>query len=162
MKWPFAAGLAAAFLALWLSPSPALTEGTGPFAGMSGAWTGSGVVSMQSGANERIRCRASYNAEQSGTKLQLELRCASDSYKFEFKSNVNSEGGAISGIWSETLRNAAGTVLGRARGGHIEVKVESPSFTANMAVNTRGDKQQVTIRPQGAEVTNVSIQLSRS
>ena len=33
----------------------------GPFAGLAGAWNGSGRIEMQSGTSERIRCRAVYS-----------------------------------------------------------------------------------------------------
>src|SRR5262245_5884287 len=70
---------------------------TGPFTGMAGTWAGSGAITLASGAKEQIRCKAAYNVGGSGAKLDLVIRCASASYKFELQSNVASTNGAISG-----------------------------------------------------------------
>ena len=76
----------------------------GPFFGLSGSWSGSGTITMSNGAAERIRCRATYAVNGAGRALQQTLRCASDSYRLEISSNVVSEGGALSGSWSEATR----------------------------------------------------------
>ena len=59
------------------------------------------MISLNTGAKEKIRCRAVYRVAETGADLQLELRCASDSYKFELQSAVSHSDGAISGTWSE-------------------------------------------------------------
>jgi hypothetical protein len=134
---------------------------TGPFANLSGSWAGSGVIKMSSGANERIRCRVTYAVQDGGNSLKQELRCASDSYKFELNSNVVQNGDSISGTWSEATRNLGGSISGHASRNVIQARAESPTFTALFAVNTRGDHQQVSIQSPGSEVTEVSINLSR-
>jgi hypothetical protein len=115
---------------------------------------------MPGGASERIRCRVRYLVVD-GTKLQQDLRCASASYKFDVKSNVTYEAGAISGTWTESTRNVTGTVSGNANGDQVQVRVEGGGFGANMTVRTRGKQQSVLIRPHGMGVTEVAIQLSR-
>ena len=72
-----------------------------------------------------------------------------------------SYGGAISGSWSEASRNASGTISGRAAGDHIEAAARGESFSANLSLTTRGGQQTVSIRPQGTNVTAVSIALNR-
>src|SRR5215212_9282523 len=54
-----------------------------PFAHLAGSWSGQGKITVQNGTSERIRCRGTYRAGETGTTLSLSLRCASDSYKFE-------------------------------------------------------------------------------
>jgi hypothetical protein len=134
---------------------------TGPFSGLSGSWSGSGTVTLSNGSSERIRCRATYVVGSGGNNLQQELRCASDSYRFELRGNVTHSGGQISGNWSEATRNTGGNVSGRASEGYVQAVVLGPAFAANLAVTTRGDRQSVTIRSEGAEVSHVSITLSR-
>jgi hypothetical protein len=146
---------------LILAPSGYAQGAVGPFSGMSGAWAGDGIISLKDGSRERIRCRAQYAVGDAGQNLQMELRCASDSYKFELKSDVKNDGGAISGIWNEALRNAAGYVSGRARTGQIAVKVDSPAFSADLTVHTRGDKQSVTIRSPDSQILEVAINLQK-
>jgi hypothetical protein len=169
MSWrstgPCAHALAAAAFAAMLafSTAPGTAQRmalSGPFAGLPGSWLGGGAVTLASGVRERIRCRATYAALGSDS-VQLDLRCASDSYKFELKSSVNHRAGGISGTWVETLRNAAGHLVGRASGGHIQVRIDSPAFSAQLAVTTRGDRQSVTIRSPGSELSEVSITLTR-
>lgn len=145
-----------------LQAQSAAQAATSPFATLSGSWSGAGTITMANGTSERIRCRAAYSVEAGGRKLVQDLRCASDSYKFELKSNVDYDGGSLSGVWSETIRNAAGNVSGRASGSHINARVEGAAFNANLAVTTRGDRQSVVIRPIGSEFTEVSITLKKS
>ncbi len=84
----------------------------GPFFGLSGYWSGSGTITMSNGAAERIRCRATYAVNGAGRALQQTLRCASDSYRLDISSNVVSEGGALSGSWSEATRGVSGSISG--------------------------------------------------
>src|SRR5438874_11293629 len=77
---------------------------SGPFTGMAGNWSGGGTVTLDDGSTERIRCRATYAVGAGGNGLNQNLLCASDSYKFDLRSNVIAEGGALSGTWSETGR----------------------------------------------------------
>ena len=134
----------------------------GPFLGLSGHWSGAGTVTMTDGATERIRCKASYAVNATGKAVQQTLRCASDSYRFEISSNVISEGGSLSGSWAEATRGASGNISGRASGAEIVVNVAGPGFTAHLDLRTQGDRQSVTIRPQGGtDVTAVSIALRK-
>jgi hypothetical protein len=133
----------------------------GPFAGLSGSWSGGGTVTLANGTSERIRCRASYAVGGGGNNLQQQLRCASDSYTFQLHGNVAHSGGQISGTWSEATRNIGGNVSGRASAGHVQAIILGPAFAANLSVTTRGDRQSVSIRSEGTEVANVSISLSR-
>src|SRR5580700_4238818 len=61
---------------------------SGPFTGMAGSWSGGGTVTLDDGSTERIRCRATYAVGAGGNGLNQTLVCASDSYKFDLKSNV--------------------------------------------------------------------------
>lgn len=134
----------------------------GPFAGLPGTWSGTGNITLSSGATERIRCRATYALGENGKLLQQNLRCASDSYNFDLRSNVQHDGNAISGTWTETTRQAQGTVSGRASPGQIQASIQGPAFSAGLSVATRGDQQSISIRSQGTELTAVSITLNRS
>jgi hypothetical protein len=150
---------AAAMLAV--AERPALAA-EGPFAGLAGSWSGSGAVSLPNGARERIRCRATYTVGSGGNSLQQSLRCASDSYHFELRSSVNSDGSSISGSWSESTRNLNGRVSGRARGNQITALVEANGFSATITIVTNGSRQSVSIRSLSHELAGATISLSRS
>lgn len=134
----------------------------GPFEGMSGSWSGSGKILMSNGANERIRCRATYRVAFGGKNLQQSLKCASDSFNFELQSNVSSDGESISGSWSETTRSVAGRISGRAKGNAIEALVETAGFSASLTMVTQGSRQSVAIKSQRQEFAGISMTLSRN
>jgi hypothetical protein len=95
--------------------------------------------------------------------LRQNLRCASDSYRFDLSSNVVAQGSAISGTWTETTRGASGSLRGRASGaGDVQVRVDSPGFAASLSMRTRGNRQAVSISSSGTALTGVTITLSRA
>jgi hypothetical protein len=61
------------------------------FSALTGSWTGGGIVKTTNGGSERFRCRSVYEPV-AGTKLNLRLNCASDSYNFDLSANVSYEG----------------------------------------------------------------------
>src|SRR5215467_8533931 len=109
---------AAVLFAATVSASPGHAQ-SGPFAGLAGSWHGNGTVTLDDGSTERIRCRATYAV--SGPSMDLTLTCASDAYKFNLQGSVVSEGGAITGTWSESSRGVSGTLQGRGGGGSFQV-----------------------------------------
>jgi hypothetical protein len=115
---------------------------------------------MAGGSKERIRCRANYVVGGSGANLDLTLRCASDSFKFELQSNVARNNGALSGTWAETTRHVGGNVEGNARGNHIAVRV-SGTFSALLGMSTNANQQQISIQSPGSEMASVAISLNR-
>lgn len=133
-----------------------------PFAGMSGVWSGKGTISLEGGAREAIRCRATYAVRADGNALQQTLRCASDSYKIELTSNVVADGNKLAGTWSESTRNVAGEVQGSVSAGRFQVVVSAGTFSADLVLTTRGNSQSVVIRSHGGEFKGANITLSRT
>jgi hypothetical protein len=133
---------------------------TGPFAGMSGSWSGGGTVTLDDDSSERLRCRATYAVRADENGLNLSLTCASDSYKFDLKANVVSERGALSGTWSESSRGVNGSLKGHGTDGNFQVLASAPGLTANLSLTTRGNRQSVTIKSDSA-FRAASISLSR-
>jgi hypothetical protein len=139
----------------------AISGEAAPFTGMAGVWSGSGSISLEDGSKERIRCKATYAVSSEGNGLNQSLLCASDSYKFELKSDVVAKGGTLSGTWQETTRNVGGTLEGRAGNGQFNVIVTAPVFTARLTMTTTGNKQNVAISSEG-QFKGANIALSRS
>jgi hypothetical protein len=150
-----------ALVVVLVLPSAAFAQ-TGGFTALSGSWSGSGSVTLASGATERIRCRATYEVAPSGNTFQQSLRCTSDSYNFDLRSSVVRSGDAVSGTWSETSRNVTGGIAGRVSGSQIQAMIQGPAFSASLTLATQGDRQTVSIRSQGTEVSAVSIVLRRA
>jgi hypothetical protein len=151
---------AAVSAALMLSVSAGHAQSR-PFAGLDGAWSGNGTISLSDGSTERIRCRADYKVNGTGLGLKQNLHCASDSYKFDLSSDVTSQGERISGNWSEASRNVFGNLQGTAGGGKIDVRVEAPGFTASLMLRINGNRQTVQISSKG-DIRGVSITMVRS
>jgi hypothetical protein len=155
--------LAAAALALVLIPAPpARAEGTGPFQVLTGSWSGTGTVNTSDGLHERVKCLAKYVSEKAGNSVQLDLRCASDSYKVEFTSSIVQSGGALSGTWFERTRRVGGGISGKASGNQFNVRASGETFTALLNVTTQGTRQTFSMDSPGAYVPHFSIALNRA
>jgi hypothetical protein len=155
----FSVGLAVALIA---AASHAQAQAVrGPFATFPGSWSGGGAISLASGAVERLHCKAGYRLEDGEATLIQNLNCASDSYKFELRTQIQSTGGDITGRWFEVTRNAEGTIVGRVSGSRIEGTVTGPGFTATLSLQARANQQQVLIRTQGGDITQISAELTR-
>jgi hypothetical protein len=150
--------MAAAVLLFTASFSGSGHAQSSPFAGMAGRWAGGGTVSLDDGSTERIRCRATYAV--GGPEMQLNLLCASDSYKFDLQGDVVDQGGAISGTWSESSRGVTGTLRGQGGGGRFEVVASAAGFNARISLTTRGNRQSVVIQAD-SQFRGATISLSR-
>ncbi|WP_245435750.1 hypothetical protein [Microvirga calopogonii] len=133
-----------------------------PFAGFAGSWSGSGTVALSSGTTERLRCQATYEVASTGTNLRQNLRCTSDSYNFELRTDITAEGGRVAGLWMETTRNLQGRISGRISAGRIDAVVDGPGFSAGIAMAPQGTRQAVSIRSQGTELSQVSVTMTRA
>jgi hypothetical protein len=164
LKWPACRILGAGILVAGLSTlaSPGLSQRGGPFTGLQGTWTGGGSITINTGARENIRCRVTYHVSGGGNTLQQSLRCASDSYRFDLAASVSHSGGSLSGTFSESSRGVGGRLNGRVSGNRITALAEGSGFSATLTVVTTGDRQTVTIRSPGSEVSDVSINLRKS
>jgi hypothetical protein len=151
-----------AFVLLCGTASAASAQSGAPFSGLSGSWSGGGTIAMGDGHSEKIRCKATYEVTPSGIILHQELRCASDSYKFEVRSSLQATDGDLTGTWTETTRQVTGDVTGSIRGDQISTFVKGTGFSARLGVTTRGNAQSVSIRPEGTDVQSVLIELKRT
>jgi hypothetical protein len=152
-------------LALWLfcSGNGRAQRAGGAFERLAGQWAGSGTIDLSNGTREPIKCRASYDLLAEQHRLQLNIRCASDSYNFDLFSSVVLAGHTVSGSWSESTRSVAGTISGTADGDHVQVHAESAGFNANLSLVTRGDRQSVSINTPDpkAGIKGATISLRR-
>lgn len=152
----------AALIAFATLPAHAQKSAPGPFASFIGSWSGTGSVTLADGTKERLRCKVSYSLDNSNETLSQNMRCASDSYKFDLKAEAREKGGTVSGRWTEVTRNASGLLSGRVSGGQIQASVRHPGFTAELTLATRGDNQSITIVSAGNQPVTVSITLNRT
>lgn len=135
-----------------------------PFERLAGTWSGRGIIEMADGNREPLRCRAAYDVLKDGMSLQLNIRCASESYNFDLRSSAELERGRVTGVWSESTMNTGGQLTGRAEGDRIRVVANSDAFAAALTLVTNGHRQTVNIQSQqpDSRVKGASITLSRS
>jgi len=152
-----------AFVLCLLAAGSTVAQDRTPFTRVAGQWSGSGTLQLADGPHEALRCRAAYDVLQHGHNLQLNIRCASESYNFDLRSSANYASGKVTGIWSESSLNTGGTLAGRADGERIGVVASSPSFSANLTLITRGSRQSVAIKSRDpmSKVAGASIALHR-
>jgi hypothetical protein len=159
--YTFNAASLAALLVVSICTGDAKSE-PGPFAALTGSWSGGGTIKKSNGASERIRCRSAF--EPAGaTNLSLRLRCASDSYNFDLTANVAYQGGAISGSFQEATRSVVGGISGHtaSEGRLVQAVAQAPGITSNITMTTRGNRQSVSIVTPGAEVPEITVSLEK-
>ncbi len=152
--------VAIATIGFWAASAAAAP--VGPFAGFGGAWSGLGQVHLANGTKESLHCRATYKVGADGRTMHQSLRCASDSYKFELTSDIESQGNQISGRWSESTRRLAGKLTGQASLGRLNVLVQGDVLNAEVTLVSQGDRQTVTISSPGSQLSGAAISLRRS
>ncbi|HEV3396092.1 MAG TPA: hypothetical protein VG100_08120 [Xanthobacteraceae bacterium] len=153
----------AALAAMVLLAAPAAhAQAAGPFEALAGSWSGSGIVSTSDGSHERVKCLAKYVSEKAGHGVQLDLRCASDSYKVEFTSSIVETGDSLSGNWFERTRRVGGQISGKTNGNQFNVRAAGQTFTALLNVKTQGSRQTFSMESPGAWVPEFSIALNRA
>jgi hypothetical protein len=153
------AGFGAGLVAAMLATAP-MAHAEGAFSGYAGSWTGNGTITIANAGTERIRCKGTYTVNNGGNTLQLALRCASDSYRFDLNSEVTAYGESLNGSWTESSRNVSGQVSGRVSGGQVSALVQTNGYAANFSISTRGAKQSVHVTSKG-DLREVSISLSK-
>src|SRR5262249_6871728 len=107
-----------------------------------------------------LSCRAYYTTKSDGTGLGMAIRCASQSYTIEVRSNLRYEQGKITGTWEERTFNATGTLSGRASGGNLTLTITG-GVSGTMAVALSEGRQTVSITTDTPGLRGVSVQLTR-
>jgi hypothetical protein len=153
-----AASLAGIML-IW--PQIGIAQSDGPFARFVGSWRGSGQVVGTNGNRERITCRANYSVSENGEALTQTLVCVSDSYRVDISSYIVPDGRSVRGYWQEATRQVQGNLTGQVVDGQFEGSVAGLGFTAEISLRSTGRRQVVNVRPQGGDVADVNVVLSR-
>lgn len=155
---------AVVFSLLSLTAVGVQAQKAGPFGRLAGQWSGKGTIDFSDGTHEPIRCKAAYDVLEDQRTLQLNIRCASESYNFDLHGSATNEHGSITGNWNEATRAIGGTLEGKADDGRFHVIATSSVFSATLTMITHGNRQSVAIRSQNPQSTlrGASIALQRS
>lgn len=152
-------GLSSAVAILLASSSPAWA--TSPFAGFAGNWKDGGTIKTD-GGQEAIRCRARYNTASDGSTLNINVNCASDSYRVNIVSTVVAQGSSFSGSWQETTRQISGDVSGHIpEPNTFQASLQTVGGGLQLGARTDGARQAITITSNGSDIQGASIILKR-
>ncbi len=113
------------------------------FSTLPGAWSGTGTVVKDDDTTEPLRCKAKYSLTPSGTIVHLELRCAADSYRMNFVTDLVNQSGTLAGTWKEIDRQVAGPVSGKIDGDVISTHIKGTAFEADVVITTHEGKQTI-------------------
>jgi len=133
----------------------------GPIDLLPGRWSGWGHMMLDGGAVERIKCIATYSAENGGGELRHSLRCASSDYRIDAVARLKVRQGLVSGDWQERTYASGGAVRGVVKGDGIDVMIEGDRFSARMTVDTRQCTQSMRISPEGMGVRRIAVELRK-
>ena len=140
--------------ALAQSGAPAIA---GPFSSMTGEWSGSGKLTYTNGTNERLRCRANYTvrtgrrhrrSQHSLCERQLQDRPHRIYDKRQRRGYRQMERAELQ------LRRS---LTGRVNGSQVDAHAIGNTFSARLSMTTGEHNQSVTIRPETADVTQISV-----
>lgn len=132
-----------------------------PIEGLSGYWSGNGSVVLSNGSTERVKCAVIYKVSEGGSQIRQTMRCASADYKIDSLAELSVKGEKVSGSWEEKTYSATGEVSGKFADNNFVLSIKGVNFTAAMNVSLSDCKQNISISPQGLEVTKISIGLGK-
>lgn len=138
-----------------------LAVSAAPIDTMPGRWSGWGVVTLTNDVKEQVKCVATYFLENSGQRIEQNLRCASADYKIDARAVYNVAGTAVSGTWEERTHSNKGNVQGVMTGDGFKLAITGDTFTARMVMTASECKQSINIVPTGLNVSQVTIGLKK-
>lgn len=145
-----------AMLAATVDPASA-----SPFLALKGTWSGNGVIRLENGSTEAIRCKAYYTMK-GGRDLGMSIRCASPSNKIDLRAGLeHKDDNTVSGTWEERTFNATGQAFGKTSETSMRLDITG-TLTGTVSVIIDGKSQQVSIFSSNAGLNGVTIRLRRS
>ena len=140
--------------------SPAHARASGTFQTLEGVWRGAGRIMLTDGNSQRIRCRAYYRVDESGSELGLAIRCAATDNRIELRAKLNDRGGRLSGSWEERTFNATGEITGQATPGKMDFSIGG-AVEGTMKISYSQRQQSVDITTAADGLRGISIKLRR-
>ena len=147
--------------ALSWSPERALAVATSPFEKLVGRWVGEGRLGVRDNVTEQVKCRVTYVVPGSTDQLQQTIRCASGSGSIEVRSTVTHAAGALTGTWTELVRNMHGDVTGTVTPRGFKVNVQGEGLKANMDIVILGTKQVIEIQFIDSSLIGLTLILAK-
>jgi len=124
-----------------------------------GRWTGEGRLGFAEQKFENVKCRVTYLRTDQPGQLKQNIRCASPSGNIEVLSELQQNGTALSGKWTETVRNMSGNLEGQVTPTGFRVEIKGADLQANMDIIARGPRQLVEIQFHNSTLVGLSLML---
>lgn len=123
-----------------------------PITGLTGRWSGQGMVIPARGARESFKCVVTYSGTNNGSQVLQNLRCQSTNYKLDTATQLLIRGKHVTGRWQEKVYSLAGTVRGTVTSDGFDVLLSGRYFTAKMTIAATSQcEQSVTVTPAKAD-----------
>jgi hypothetical protein len=120
----FAARLGFAALLLISTPTYASAEA------LAGSWSGTGSVTLPSGATEKARCKVSFN-KKGGKTYGMDAVCASSSARVAQSASLEQVGtNKYAGNFTNTEYNVSGTINVTVNGGSLSAALKGGGGSA--------------------------------
>jgi hypothetical protein len=120
--------------------------------GLTGRWSGQGMVIPARGARENFKCVVTYAGAGNGSQVMQNLRCQSANYKLDTATHLLIRGKQVTGRWEERVHSLAGTVSGTVTPDGFDVLLSGRFFTAKMTIAATSQcEQSVTVTPARAD-----------
>jgi hypothetical protein len=147
------AAVACTLLLSWFfAPSGGLAANIAdPIAGLTGRWSGRGLVVPARGAQEDLKCIVTYMGNGNGTQVKQNLRCQGANYKLDTAIHLLINGNRVTGRWADRVHSLGGTVSGTVTPDGLNVRLNGPFFAAQMTIASSQCKQSVTVTPARAD-----------
>lgn len=157
-----AAASAAVMFATPLAAEPAVPQApTASLDQLVGRWTGEGRLGFAENKFENVKCRVTYLRTETPGALKQNIRCASASGNIEVLSELQQDGTALSGKWTETVRNMNGELTGQITPTGFRVEIKGNDLQANMDIMARGPRQLVEIQFHSSTLVGLSLMLTK-
>jgi hypothetical protein len=156
-----AALLLAVLMAAGVGLAAPSAEEPSPFDKLSGRWTGEGRLGVRDNPTETVKCRVTYAVQDEGRQLRQAIRCATQGGSVEIVAAVVHVGGLLSGTWRETTRDWAGDLNGAVTPHGFKVQVRGESFSANMDIIVKDNRQIVEIQFLEGPLIGLTLILTR-
>jgi hypothetical protein len=132
----------------------------GPFPGLVGTWSGSGVAKFDGGKKESLRCKGYYTNTGGPHNLGISIRCANASAKVELRANLVDSNGTVTGSWEERTYNQSGSVTGHASANKLNLSI-SGGIAGSMLVTVGRGSHSVAVLTSGPSLKGINISMSR-
>jgi hypothetical protein len=133
------------FLLIVLQPDLVGAETPSPILALAGRWAGTGTLVPISGPNESFKCVVTYFPSKDGSQIKQNLRCQSESFKFDAATELRIEAERITGQWIEKINSFTGTVAGKVTSDGFDVSLDGQFLVAKMTVISAECEQSIKV-----------------